>query len=253
LFDNNTIPFTLTGQIRKISDKTFNLKGSLVIDVPTMFSNTQVYCDPGSSVTVLGYLAISNRSVFEGCDKMWKGISNFGYNLTVIGQSRISDAEWAIRIGDGSKITIMSAIFKNNIIGIQAPLTNQKNIIYGPPGGIINSTFIREGTMKPSYPGQNSYSEASVKGIYFSHVNNLKATNNDFIDIHEGIYATHTRVSIKENNFTSPNDLGIRGIYLQNLITNSNKINSYNTFDNLQSPIKVEFATLGALEITDMA
>ncbi|MBK8668599.1 MAG: PKD domain-containing protein [Saprospiraceae bacterium] len=52
LFNNGTIPFTLTGQIRKISNLNFNLKGNLIIDRNVKFVECNWIMESGAQIVL---------------------------------------------------------------------------------------------------------------------------------------------------------------------------------------------------------
>ncbi|MBK9736488.1 MAG: PKD domain-containing protein [Saprospiraceae bacterium] len=247
-----TIPHTNNNGTITISNLSFNLRGNLVIDVPTIITATHWFCDPGTSITQQANLFIRNNTSFEGCARMWRGIYNFGGFITSItGNSSISDAQHALYVDNGARLNLYNCRFINNIRGIYANGTNVKDIRYSLTTGINNATFSFTGAMKPAYNGQLDYHNFSIAGIEFENVVNLPIRNSFFIDMQYGIKVNRTRISVINNTFTSPFNFSGYGVYVTNMVTDLNRITQGNTFDNMGTSISVGNSTMGTINIED--
>ena len=245
LFDNGIIPFTLNGTAKAISGKILNLNGALIIDVPTIFSNTHWYCGPGSEIILSATLMINSRSVLEGCDKMWKGIRNYGYNLSLT-NSFISDAHYAIAVGiGGPKLTILNSEFKNNYIGIYNYYTSFPQNIILTQGRILDNTFTFDGQLKEPYEGQSLAFNRSYCGVRLNNVTKFTIQGGIFENLMYGVQTSKTDLTAINVEFNRC-DVGIS---MQEL-TGKNRIYKDCYFiNNKHKGIEIGFSTMGEVLI----
>lgn len=245
LFANGTLPNTFVGNSHIVFYKNLNLKGNLVIDVPTTFHFTHIYCDPGSQIELANRLIIQSTSTLEGCDKMWQGIKNQGFSLTVV-NSFINDALYAINIiGTGSKLKVQNTVFTNNHTGINSynPHWQLKDIIL-TQGSIIGNTFTSDGLFKDKFDGQQGENKAWY-GIRLYNVSSFSVVGGKIENMEAGIYTEKVDLTVNDVDFESNNV----GILMHDLRGKNRIFNKCNFTNNRIKGIEIGSSTMGEVLI----
>jgi len=201
-----------------ISSEKIVIKGDFTLNENFTFSNCEFYFEPGSELIIEspGKIEINNNSILQGCNKMWKGITvngTFPNNSFWFRGNTIKDAYSAIELKDGCNVLQNSNVFIDNYIGVFS-----ERIFSGPSNSvkqhygsaILNSRFITEGNMLDPYDGQPAWSQVPYAGVFVNNLDHLIVTDltlpiinfslkNSFIGIRNGIIATNTNLTIKNN------------------------------------------------------
>ncbi|MBK8243937.1 MAG: T9SS type A sorting domain-containing protein [Saprospiraceae bacterium] len=192
----NTIP---TGSCVSIA-------GRLEIDINNIqFDNCNVYLEPGAEIYLNPGLNLSSiGSTFRGCSQMWKSITIPNGSSFNCKSSYIYDARKGIHSIGNTTLNLFNNHFYNDEIGIYAE------------GGIVNTpSFMEENVFESISPGfLPNYGGAPTPGIGKAGIESLNATiqiggdfedgpENYFINLTNGIFATTSKVSVFNAQFTN--------------------------------------------------
>src|SRR5690606_30982219 len=95
------------------------VRGTLVINSPTVWSNVRLSMDEGSRIQVDAGLLVLH-SYIEGCDVLWQGIHVSSFENIGVFYSIIGSAEYGIRLEGSAGIACQYNEFVNCYIGISA-------------------------------------------------------------------------------------------------------------------------------------
>jgi Calcineurin-like phosphoesterase/Purple acid Phosphatase, N-terminal domain/Secretion system C-terminal sorting domain/Periplasmic copper-binding protein (NosD) len=215
---NGTNISTLLSGGGNLTNTCISVSGKLIIDnngvnnATVAWNNVDVIMHPGAEIVVANntQLSITNFSLVSGCTHMWKGISlgNSNSKLLVDG-SEIRDAQYAVTVQNGSRISLFNSTFTANYVGIYAKssstLQNFRTIAGSQSTGHwSNNTFQQGlGDLLPPYQGQSpTPGTRSFAGMYLKDVTNIstifkQGIPNYFNGSRYGIYIDRgTNVSI---------------------------------------------------------
>jgi hypothetical protein len=174
-------------------------------------ANGTLYFAAGAGLEVAAGNTVKMPHVqIEGCSTMWKGITvREGATLEMNMMTSVSDAQFAVNVQKGGTAVVESCKFTNNNFGIRT----------APEGAgvhqitALGNRFATTGAgLKPSWGGgqQPAPGEKGFTGIY---ANNLTGgllvdkdpdfgITNEFSDLHYGILAENTHVTVRDAIFT---------------------------------------------------
>lgn len=233
-------PFTHT---RIVKDQCFSVAGKLNVDIDIIFFNTHWYMEPGASIEQNGWLLLASQSVFQGCEKMWKGFvvpEGQTYKAISLINCTLKDAYNGIDMSNNNGIYAESTDFIDNYIGIYMGKENASATI---ANSFSSCTFKHETGLLDPYVGQPNWNARAVHGIYVKNLTLLKvntqlAQRNNFINVRYGITGIKSSIDISgaefvnnDNNISSGIDLYPAGASI--------KVMDNNSFKDLFSAIKV--------------
>lgn len=179
-------------------------EGDAVVDFAsyTFAQGSILYFDEGVELTVPNGNSLEGlKSEFNGCERMWKGITVEGGGSLSIESSTVSGAQYAVQALHNSTLLIANNVFQDNYIGIYKPntmtaLPEQVNQLLP----IAGNTF--EGTaagLLPPYPGQvPAPGTSGLAGIVASNCNLLEVgmintpNSNYFREVRNGLITFNT-------------------------------------------------------------
>lgn len=142
----------------ELTNKCIKINGTLNVDKDWKLINCSVIMGNGASIVVTNNkkLEITLRTVLQGCEKMWKGITvNSGAQFIADGKSgqvSILDAQYAVQPKSGSTISIAFTRFDKNYLGIYtAPNGSTQSVTTTALSG---NEFLCTGNLLPNYVGQ---------------------------------------------------------------------------------------------------
>ncbi|KGE89735.1 hypothetical protein IX84_01530 [Phaeodactylibacter xiamenensis] len=189
-------------------------EGDAVVDFAsyTFAQGSILYFDEGVELTVPNGNSLEGlKSEFNGCERMWKGITVEGGGSLSIESSTVSGAQYAVQALHNSTLLIANNVFQDNYIGIYKPNTmtaspEQVN----QPLPIAGNTF--EGTaagLLPPYPGQAPAPGTSgLAGIVASNCNLLEVgigstpNSNFFREVRNGLITFNTGLRLRGANIS---------------------------------------------------
>lgn len=150
----NATTFTYT-----IANQTFSIAGYFNLVHSIIFDGCHILMDPGAIINSStnfnsGHVFhLKHNTIIEAfCYKMWAGIFNAHHGITIIEDSYIYDAQYAIYVGQKTELQIYRSFFDRNYVSIYlAP--SGTNVFLS--GSIIEDTdFSGAGTLKLPFTGQ---------------------------------------------------------------------------------------------------
>jgi len=189
-------------------------EGDAVVDFAsyTFAQGSILYFDEGVELTVPNGNSLEGlKSEFNGCERMWKGITVEGGGSLSIESCTVSGAQYAVQALHNSTLLIANNVFQDNYIGIYKPntmtaLPEQVN----QPLPIAGNTF--EGTaagLLPPYPGQvPAPGTSGLAGIVASNCNLLEVgigstpNSNYFREVRNGLITFNTSLRLRGANIS---------------------------------------------------
>ncbi|MEO8088583.1 MAG: hypothetical protein ABI763_17325, partial [Bacteroidota bacterium] len=152
-----------------------SIHGTLTIDVPFIFNNSDVRLGDDAKIVVNNFqvFEIINQSHLHSCDgiNMWDGIYTEDPSAFIYihdGGNLIEDAKNAIVSNNGGHFEINSTTFNNNYIGIHIAAYSGIH-----PGRVWGCTFKGTGSLLRPYDNYCSLNYPEW-GIYIDHVNHIQ-------------------------------------------------------------------------------
>lgn len=191
-----------TGNIS--SGENICISGELRIDVPGfIFFDANITMQEGAVITVESgnLLVLNNGTEIKGCEKMHRGIQMEPNSYVEVVNSTIEDAQYAIKGNTDCVIYTEENDFNKNYISIYAPEGCTVD-------GLVNNNF-NGNSLLPAYqtpiaqfpaPGTRSYA-----GVILENAGSVTSANNNFTGLINGILATSTNLSSKNDNFSDIN------------------------------------------------
>lgn len=213
----------------------FELTSDLEINQTLNFVNCHIILSEGVQITVKmkGNLYASQNTVFEGCDKMWRGISNWGY--VEMDGATIKDAQYGLVLERPIEYTAISVLnnvtFSNNFIG----LTNgqHKGNHYLKK---LDNCYFTGGPLKENYLGQYPFAkpQGGIAGIRIFNQFQLSINgSNLFEDLYNGIIVNNSSIRVRNTRFKNIGQTGLSYNFTAsndyNDIPNNNIINALAT------------------------
>lgn len=197
------------------------VSGRLVVDENFSIANCQVVMNRGAEIVVSykAKLEITDFSVLEGCEHMWRGITvENGGELSITNGTNVMDAQWAVKALNGSIIEIKDSYFDACYAGIHTPASPAAqtiNIV-----AIKGNEFACTNNLKPAYtvlgnndhqqiptPGQYTYAGIAINDVASFDI----SENNKFEEIRNGVFAVRSGFTMERctirNLITDPLDL----------------------------------------------
>jgi len=191
------------------------LKGRLIIDEGYAFVNiegrmhsgSEIVVEPAATLTLSG---VTQNGGLHGCEEMWRGIRVFGSGGGLLRSkgSLISDAQYAVHALDKSTIDIQGTTFTRNYIGLFYDNATPGAFDLWP---FTSNTFDGEEDLLLPYDGQMpEVGNRPFAGISITNCGapiSIGVTGsgtsgvNTFRDIHNGILALNTPLSVKSSVF----------------------------------------------------
>jgi hypothetical protein len=189
-------------------------EGDAVVDFTsyTFAQGSIVYFDEGVELTVPNGNSLEGlKSEFNGCERMWKGITVEGGGFLSLESCTVSGAQYAVQALHNSTILIANNFFQDNYIGIYKPNTMSASPEQvNQPLPIAGNTF--EGTaagLLPPYPGQAPAPGTSgLAGIVASNCNLLEVgigstpNSNFFREVRNGLITFNTGLRLRGANIS---------------------------------------------------
>ncbi len=233
-------PFTHT---RIVKDQCFSVAGKLNVDIDIIFFNTHWYMEPGASIEQNGWLLLASQSVFQGCEKMWKGFvvpEGQTYKAISLINCTLKDAYNGIDMSNNNGIYAENTDFIDNYAGIYMGKENSSATI---TNSFSSCTFKHENGLLPQYPGQPDWNDRAYYGIHLKNLTLLKvntklAQRNRFINVRYGINGIKSSIDISGAEFINNDNTTSAGIDLYPAGPNI-KVVDNNNFTNLLSAINI--------------
>lgn len=159
---------TLINASNTFSNGCLILHGKLIVDVDYVFDNVQVIANEGAEILVGGTstngvgnvntLTIQNGSLLHGCEKMWRGLTVDRASHLFVKNSKVCDAQYAIRLERGSEVKLHNNEFLGNYVSVFVPypdINNGTSTIVDSYGEFIkDNLFDQIEHYKEPYTGQ---------------------------------------------------------------------------------------------------
>jgi PKD repeat protein len=235
-----TFPFTNT---RVVKDLCFSVEGRLIADVGIIFFNDHWYMGPGASIEQNAWMLLASQSVFQGCEKMWKGFvvpEGQTYKAISLLNSTVKDAYRGVDISHNNGIYADNTDFIDNYTGVYA---GKSGVTATIKNSFSSCLFENVNGLLGAYNGQPAWNSRAHKGIDIENltllnVNTQIAQRNSFKNIGYGIWGKRSNLEVSGAEFINTDGSVSAGIHLYpaGSIT---KIVDNNYFLNLISAIKV--------------
>jgi len=228
------------GQISFSSDfpnlpSSFKIAGTFWIVGTVNWSGKTVKMDEGAEIYIptSAQLVLTNGTIVEGCDKMWRGIrmAPFSYFGAFDG-SEVNDAEIAVFAnnffnGQSCEIELQRCTFRRNFKGVSIIPANNQQLVFTTLY-MEDVSFVGTGPLKTPYTGQNpaNYGARTEIGVELHRVTNTTVGGSPgtctFNDMNFGVWADKSFFKVRECDFLdmASSTLGGNqgtGIYAQNL------------------------------------
>ncbi len=188
------------------------IAGTLTIDnaipnaIYTINAST-INMQPGSSIVVDPGVTLNiTGGTIQGCTKLWKSITVYG--TLILKGVIVQDAEYAVRMKAGAKITLLGNTFKKNFT----------SVYYNETSGALptitafssNTIHCENLSLLPSYPGQQSVSGtksyAAVDLTFLKNGVNIGDGNNAHVNyfhhLQNGILINASGLTLKSTKFS---------------------------------------------------
>lgn len=198
--------------------------GKLTVDAPLGLVGVEMQMGAKSEIVVNSSSVLGMQGTkITACDKMWKGIQvmdNGRFYSAVSGNTRcqISDAQYAVQLGNKCTAVIKGTDFSNNYIGIYVPpLTGNTKTINCI---ITDNTFKNTTNLKLYFSGQSSLLGTGMPnlpttsnhkgwaGIFVAKTTVLNVgIDNVFESLYTGIVSYNTRLNVIGCKFKDINEV----------------------------------------------
>jgi len=172
--------------------------------------NKKLLFAPGAELEIANGSTVKMPHIqIEGCSTMWKGITvREGATLEMNMMTSVADAQFAVNVQKGGTADIQCCKFVNNNFGIRtAPEGSGSHNITA-----LGNKFVTMGNgLKPTWGGGQipAPGSKSFAGIYVKdHAGGLSIDKdavfglaNEFSNLHYGIHAENTNVTVREATF----------------------------------------------------
>ncbi|MFN0014656.1 MAG: T9SS type A sorting domain-containing protein [Saprospiraceae bacterium] len=168
-----------------------------------------IFCKPGVYMLIQSPKATFTNVQIVGCTDMWKGIDVAGQSNFTVESSQIMDAQYALNVQLGARLTVTNTRFENNNIGIRYRDISSAGNPDSTSVLIAGNSFLsKEGLMKPAYSGQSPLpSSKGYAGIYLLNapavtMQKSSAGNpNTFDGLLNGVVGINSAVMVKDAIF----------------------------------------------------
>jgi Secretion system C-terminal sorting domain len=186
------------------------IQGTLVVDRDYGFYDSHLKMAPGSRIVVNTgkLLDISQGTLIEGCDQMWKGIEFQGGAFIYVTNSTIKDAEYAVRIlrnnAGETTIALNGSNFMDNYYNLKVEPTANVASHIGPFSHAVNCMFGNpRGNLKTAYTGQTNYDIKTFSGISVNDVASMGIYDCSFMSMDYGLLALGSNFFLQRNKFAN--------------------------------------------------
>jgi hypothetical protein len=186
------------------------IQGTLVVDRDYGFYDSHLKMALGSRIVVNTgkLLDISQGTLIEGCDQMWKGIEFQGGAFIYVTNSTIKDAEYAVRIlrnnAGVTTIALNGSNFSDNYYNLYVePTANVASHISQFSHAVMCMFGNPRGSLKPAYSGQTKYDIKTFSGISVNDVASMGIYDCSFMSMDYGLLALGSNFLLQRNKFSN--------------------------------------------------
>lgn len=184
------------------------IKGDLIVNRPWNVSNSTIIMSPGTeivcSMTSNTQRFTLSKNYIIGCGQLWKGIRAVRGEMYVVNNYLIQDAEFAVNIDRGNRVSIAGNTFDKNYVSIfAAPLLSGQAPRQPLSFPVTNNKFLCTAPLAPHYRTGTLQDTRSLAGVFIQNMPrfNVGGSGTLFNGSYAGIIARFSNLSVTGATF----------------------------------------------------